>query len=65
MSVIEGCESKQRTPVLEERICPQCGKEVELFTKNGRVYEDTACECGYVFKAEELSIVVEHKDKEE
>ncbi|HIR75797.1 MAG TPA: hypothetical protein IAB97_02650 [Candidatus Choladousia intestinipullorum] len=53
MSVMDGCESKYRTPVPEDRTCPQCGKEVEVFTSRGRIIEDTACECGYVFKAED------------
>jgi len=38
---------------LEERTCPACGESVEVFTRRGRIIEDTACECGYVFKAEE------------
>ena len=53
MAVMDGCEAQYRTPVPEERVCPQCGKEVEVFTNRGRVTEDTACSCGYVFKAEE------------
>ena len=27
-----GCEEKYKTPVLEERKCPVCGDEVEVFT---------------------------------
>lgn len=53
MSVMDGCESKYRTPVPEDRTCPQCGREVEVFTSRGRIIEDTACECGYVFQAED------------
>ncbi|MBQ1312828.1 MAG: hypothetical protein IIY55_13360 [Blautia sp.] len=53
MAVMDGCEAKTRTQVLEERVCPKCGKEVEVFTVKGRIVEDTACECGYVFKAQE------------
>ena len=26
---------------------------VEVFTRRGRIIEDTPCDCGYVFKAEE------------
>lgn len=63
MAVMDGCESKRKTPVLEERKCPQCGEEVEVFTRDGRVVEDTACECGYVFKAEpEQPLKVERKE---
>ena len=50
---MDGCESKYRTPVPEERIWPKCGKEVEVFTVKGKIKEDTACSCGYVFKEEE------------
>ncbi len=54
MAAMDGCESKYRTPVPEERICPKCGKEVEVFTSRGRITEEAACECGYVFQAEEI-----------
>ena len=47
-----GCEDKNKTPIPEERICPQCGGEIEVFLIKGRVMEDTACGCGYVIKAE-------------
>lgn len=53
MAVMDGCESKYRTPVPEERVCPKCGKEVEVFTVHGRITQDTTCECGYVFETEE------------
>ena len=53
MAIMDGCESKHKPPTLEERVCPTCGASVEVFTRRGRVIEDTACECGYVFKAEE------------
>ncbi len=53
MAIMDGCESKHKTPTLEERVCPTCGASVEVFTRRGRVIEDAACECGYVFKAEE------------
>ena len=53
MAVKEGCEAKHRTPILEERVCPSCGESVEVFTRRGRILEDTPCDCGYVFKAEE------------
>ena len=53
MAIMDGCESKHKTPTLEERACPVCGASVEVFTRRGRIIEDTACDCGYVFKAEE------------
>ena len=52
MAIMDGCEAKNKTPILEERTCPACGETVEVFTRRGRVIEDTACECGYVFKEE-------------
>ena len=58
MAVMDGCEAKYKTLVLEDRICPKCGNEVEVFTSRGRIIEDTACPCGYVFKAEEPAITV-------
>lgn len=51
--IATGCEDKNKTPVPEDRICPQCGRDVEVFVVKGRVWEDTECECGYVIKAEE------------
>ena len=53
MSVLDGCEAQTMTPIPEDRVCPKCGREVEGFTKKGRIIEDVTCECGYVFKAEE------------
>lgn len=53
MAIMDGCESKHKTPTLEERICPTCGASVEVFTRRGRIIEDAACDCGYVFRAEE------------
>lgn len=47
-----GCEDKYKTPVPEDRICPVCGKDIEVFVVRGRVIEDSACECGYVIKAD-------------
>lgn len=64
MSVMDGCESQHRTSTLEEKVCPKCGKEVEVFTSRGKITEDTACECGYVFKAEEaVPLKTEPKEK--
>ena len=65
MAILSGCEDKYKTPVPEDRICPVCGKEVEVFTSMGRVISDTACTCGYVWKAEELpTLEVERKEEE-
>ena len=53
MAILRGCEEKNRTPKLEERVCPRCGKPVEVFTRLGRITEESVCECGYVFRAEQ------------
>lgn len=64
MAVMDGCESQRRTAVLEDRICPKCGKEVEVFTNGGRITEPTECSCGYVFQAEEtVPLKTEPKEK--
>ncbi len=64
MAALDGCESKYRTPVPEERTCPVCGKEVEVFTSRGRIVEDSACSCGYVFETEEaIPLKVEKEEK--
>lgn len=52
MGVLDGCEAKHRTPQPEDRKCPVCGEEVEVFTVRGKIVEETKCDCGYVFKAE-------------
>ena len=50
MSVLNGCEEKYVTPVPEDRVCPVCGEEVEVFTKAGRLVEDVTCpKCGESF----------------
>lgn len=65
MSIMDGCESKHRTPVLEERICPDCGNEVEVFTVRGRILEKAVCTCGYTFEPEEiLPLKTEQKEKD-
>ncbi len=64
MMVAFGCEDKNRTPIPEDRICPECGREVEVFVSRGRILEDSACECGYVFQAEEPVITVPNNQKE-
>lgn len=61
MMVAFGCEDKNRTPVPEDRICPNCGNEIEVFVSRGRVLEDSVCECGYVIKAEEQIITVPNR----
>ncbi len=64
MAVMDGCESKYRTPVPEDRVCPVCGSEVEVFTVAGKIVEETACKCGYVFQAEEQTPLKVEKPEE-
>lgn len=53
-----GCEDKNKTPIPEERTCPQCGREIEVFLSQGRVIEDATCECGYVIKAQQPIVTI-------
>ena len=57
MAVMDGCEGGNKTWVLEERECPQCKAEMDVYTSRGRVGEDAVCsKCGYVIKAQEQVI---------
>lgn len=60
---IGGCEAQHNTPVLEERICPNCGEPVEVFTRKGRVVEESRCDCGHVFLTEEQVFTRQAKAK--
>ena len=52
--VLEGCQSKSKEISIEERICPQCGHEIEIFS----VDTEAACEhCGFVIYNDQLSCV--------
>ena len=54
MAILDGCSGKSWTPTVEERPCPACGEEIEVYTQRGRVVEDAVCEkCGYTIKAQE------------
>ena len=37
MSILEGCRGPHKTPIPEERRCPACGEEVEVFTVRERI----------------------------
>ncbi|MBR6801118.1 MAG: hypothetical protein IKM61_05150 [Eubacteriaceae bacterium] len=53
MAVHDGCKSGKKTARLEERICPVCGEDMDVFMRDGRVIEDSVCVCGYTIKADE------------
>ena len=43
--MLDGCQGKPRTPIIIEKICPQCGAEIELFSIDTQM----ACEtCGFI-----------------
>ena len=31
-----GCEDKYRSPIIEDRICPKCGRDIEVFLLGGK-----------------------------
>ena len=52
--IIEGCQGKPRTPTIHEKICPQCGSIIELFSIDTQVSCDT---CGFIAYNDTLSCV--------
>ena len=52
--IMIGCQAKPRTPTIIEKVCPQCGHEIELFSIDTQM----ACEdCGFVAYNDTLSCV--------
>lgn len=52
--IYTGCQSKSKEITLEERICPQCGNLIEVFS----VDTEVACDqCGFVAYNDTLSCV--------
>ena len=52
--IMDGCQGKPRTPTISEKICPNCGAEIELFSTDTEV----RCEkCGFVAYNDALSCV--------
>ena len=52
--MFEGCQGKPRTPTIHEKICPQCGEIIEMFS----IDTEMACEkCGFVAYNDTLSCV--------
>ena len=52
--IMGGCQGKPRTPTISEKICPQCGHEVEIFS----IDTEITCEhCGFKVYNDALSCV--------
>ncbi len=49
-----GCQSKSKEISITEKICPQCGNTVELFSTDTTV---TCDKCGFVIYKDMLSCV--------
>ena len=49
-----GCQGKPRTPTIQEKVCPQCGSLIEMFSIDTQM----ACEnCGFIAYNDTLSCV--------
>ena len=60
--LLEGCQARPRTPTIHEKICPNCGEVIELFSIDTQM----ACEkCGFIAYNDTLSCVqwCEHAKK--
>jgi len=52
--MLDGCQGKPRTPTILEKVCPQCGELIELFSIDTQM----ACEkCGFIAYNDTLSCV--------
>ena len=52
--ILDSCQGKPRTPTIEEKICPQCGNVIEIFSTDTEV----ACDhCGFMAYNDALSCV--------
>ena len=52
--LMEGCQGKPRTPTIHEKVCPNCGEIIEIFSIDTQV----PCEkCGFVAYNDTLSCV--------
>ena len=52
--IMEGCQGRPKTPTIIEKICPQCGHEIEMFSIDTEMKCDN---CGFVVYNESLSCV--------
>ena len=52
--LMESCQGKPRTPTIHEKICPQCGSVIEIFS----IDTEVACDkCGFIAYNDTLSCV--------
>ena len=52
--MLDGCQGKPRTPTIIEKVCPQCGSLIELFSIDTQI----PCEkCGFIAYNDTLSCV--------
>ena len=52
--IMHGCQARPKTPTIEEKICPNCGNIIELFSIDTQM----PCEkCGFVAYNDTLSCV--------
>lgn len=52
--IVQGCQGKPRTPTIIEKVCPQCGELIEMFS----IDTQAVCEkCGFVAYNDTLSCV--------
>lgn len=52
--IMEGCQGRPRTPEILEKTCPQCGRQIELFSTD----TEARCEsCGFVVYNDTLHCV--------
>lgn len=52
--MLDGCQGKTRTPTIIEKVCPQCGELIEMFSIDTQM----ACEkCGFIAYNDTLSCV--------
>lgn len=52
--IIGGCQGKPRTPTIHEKVCPNCGNVIELFSIDTQM----PCEkCGFIAYNDTLSCV--------
>ena len=52
--MLEGCQGKPRTPTIIEKICPQCGELIEMFSIDTQM---TCEKCGFIAYNDTLSCV--------